>query len=249
MHKQFVFYGVHVFTACAMNDTNTTPRFSSPVINPETEPALASGDAAPVRPAVVGASLSSQNPSLFPAQPGETPRAYSAFVTFFQIGPSRALQSVADRLGCPLQTVKNWSSRFDWGQRILDFESGLLNQQAKDRAQIQRESDQQWAARLDDLREHEWDVSQKLLNAARCFLETFGEEELSKMTLAQVSRALLLSSTLGRRALEGAEVSQSSEGTESSLPTEFEEALRRAYGPAASAQSAPSATASPNLVA
>ena len=41
---------------------------------------------------------------------------------------------------------------------------------------------------------------------AQCFLESFGEEDLHKMTLAQVSRALSISSRIGRSALAGAEL-------------------------------------------
>ena len=182
-------------------------------------------------------------PALAPS-PGETPRAHSAFVVFFRLGHSRSLPAVADKLGEPLQTIKNWSSRFDWGNRILAHDSGSLQQHARDRAELQRQSDQQWAARLDQIREQEWDVSQKLLAAARCFLESFGDDTLATMTLGQVSRALNLSSTIARRALLGAEVAETAETAEpagSPHNKAFEEALKRVYGDsAASALARPS---------
>ena len=46
----------------------------------------------------------------FPRAPGETPRAFGAFMTFFQLGHARSCQAVADKLGEGLPTVKNWAS-------------------------------------------------------------------------------------------------------------------------------------------
>src|SRR5262252_1219979 len=70
----------------------------------------------------------------FPRWPGETPRAYSAFLAYFRLGYRRCLQAVADKLGEGLSTVKNWSSKFDWSERIQAFNSGLLERQAAEQA-------------------------------------------------------------------------------------------------------------------
>jgi hypothetical protein len=166
--------------------------------------------------------------------PGETPRAYSAFIAFFQLGHARSLQAVADKLGESLGTVKNWSSKFNWSERLKAFNSGLLQQQAQDQAARQLKQAADWANRLNRFREQEWDAAQKLLAAAQCFLETFGEEDLRKMTLAQVSRALKISSTLGRSALAGAELPESSDPLMSPLQQQLLHALKRLYGQPAS---------------
>lgn len=162
--------------------------------------------------------------------PGETPRAYSAFIAFFQLGHARSLQAVADKLGESLGTVKNWSSKFDWSERLQAFNSGLLQQQARDQTDLHLKQAADWAHRLNRFREQEWDAAQKLLAAAQCFLETFGEEDLRKMTLAQVSRALKISSTLGRSALAGAELPESSDPLMSPLQQQLLSAVKRLYG-------------------
>lgn len=153
-------------------------------------------------------------------------------MTFFQLGHSRSLQAAADQLGDSLSTVKRWSSLHDWSGRIQAFNSGLLQQQALDQAARQRQHAAAWSARLDRFREQEWEAAQKLIIAAQCFLETFGEEDLHKMTLAQVSRALQVSSAIGRSALAGAELPASADPVLSPAQQQLLDAVKRVYGQA-----------------
>src|SRR5689334_3677995 len=75
-----------------------------------------------------GPTLNSQ--PVFPRFPGETPRAFSAFTTFFELGHSRSLPAVADLLGENHDTVRRWSSKFRWSNRIHSANSNLLQHQA-----------------------------------------------------------------------------------------------------------------------
>ena len=84
------------------------------------------------------AALSASLPSTLNSQlstfspfPGETPRAFSAFTTFFQLGHTRSLQAVIDKLGEIPATVKKWSSKYNWTERIQSFHAGLLQQQTQ----------------------------------------------------------------------------------------------------------------------
>jgi len=161
-------------------------------------------------------------------------------MAFFQLGQARSLQAVADHLGAALGTVKNWSSRFDWSGRIAAFNSGVLEQQARSEAATQTRQAADWAARLDRFREQEWDAAQKLLAAAQCFLESFGDDDLRKMTLAEVSRALKISSAIGRLALAGAELTDSSDPALSPVQHQLLDAINRVYGVGRAGPSAPS---------
>lgn len=162
----------------------------------------------------------------FPIRPGETPRAYGAFIAFFQLGHARSLPALADNIGESLGTIKNWSAKYDWTGRIHAFNSGLLQQQVDS----QRQQAADWAKRINEFREQEWNASQKLLGAARCFLESYGEEELQKMTLAEVSRALDISSRIGRLALNGSS-SPDQQPAMSAAQTEIAALLKRMYEP------------------
>jgi hypothetical protein len=175
--------------------------------------------------------LSSLNPQpTFPLKNGETPRAYGAFIAFFQIGPGRTLPLLSEKLGESLGTIKNWSSRFDWSERIQSFNAGLLQQQAQSEIALQLQRSADWSERVNEFREQEWLASQKLLAAARCFLESYGEEQLQKMTLAQVSRAVDISSRIGRLALNGSSAPEQPTAM-SPLQTELAAALKRIYDP------------------
>jgi len=177
---------------------------------------------------------------LFHRLPGETPRAFGAFLVWFQLGQSRSHQAVADKLSENPATVRNWASKYDWSDRLVAFTSGLLQQQAADVAERQRKQAADWAARLDRFREQEWDAAQKLLSAAQCFLETFGDDHLQNMTLSQVSRALSISSQIGRSALAGAELPLSSEPAMAPIQQQMLEALKRLSGRASGPANQPS---------
>ncbi len=175
----------------------------------------------------------------FAPAPGETPRAFNAFITWFQLGQSRSHQAVADKLNEGLATVKNWASKYDWSGRLNAFNSGLLQQHA----QLQQDLAADWAERLRQFREQEWDAAQKLLAAARCFLESFDDTALEKMTLAQVSRALTISSKIARSALAGAALpADASAPSVSPLQQQLLDAATRLY-------SQPPAADAPELVA
>jgi hypothetical protein len=165
----------------------------------------------------------------FDRLPGESARAFGAFLTFFQLGFNRCLQAVADKLGEPYGTVRNWSSKFDWAYRIQSFNMDLLHQQAQATTNAQLHHTTDWAKRLDRLREKEWEVAQQLRVAAQCFLESFGDEEVRRMTLAQAGRALRIASQLSRCALAGADLPPSPDAARSTAHQQFLDAIQRAY--------------------
>jgi len=148
-------------------------------------------------------------------------------MAFFQFGQQRSLQAVADLLGESPGTVRNWSGKYRWNDRIQSFNAGLLQQQAKAELASRQEQAADWARRTAEQREQEWAAAQKLRSAAQCFLESFGDREVSNMTLAQVSRALAISSRLARLALSGATGPE--EPVLAPLQLELAAALKRAY--------------------
>ncbi len=176
---------------------------------------------------------------VFPLFPGETPRAFSAFMAFFGLGHARSLQAVADQLAEKPDTLKKWSSRFHWRDRIQSFNSGLLQQQAETEAALRAKQSADWARRTAEYREQEWAVAQKLHATVQCFLESFGDRDVEKMTLAQVARALQISSRIARQALSGDTGPQ--EPVLAPLQMELAAALNKAYAqpPVALAASAP----------
>jgi len=180
-------------------------------------------------------------PPDFPRQPGETPRAFGAFLAFFQLGHARSLPAVAAGLGEKLNTVRRWSSRYRWSARLHAFQSGLLRRHAAAEAESCRKLAADWARRDGKFREEEWSAAQKLLTAAQCYLENLGEREVEKMSLAQVSRAILIATRISRDALRSNPLPE--ETALSPIQEELTAALRIAYGrPAAVTVTATSAS-------
>lgn len=199
-----------------MNDTLTLPFDGSP-----------RADAANGTPSDEDHGLTATPRPQFPRLPGETPRAFGAFRVFFTLGHGRSLAAAAEQLGEKLGTVKTWSAKFHWSQRIQSFDSGLLEQQAVAEAAVRRQHAADWARRTQEYREQEWEAAQKLLGAAQCFLESFGEREVERMTLAQVARALHIASRIARQALSGG---LTDEGPAlAPLQAELAAALNKAY--------------------
>lgn len=100
---------------------NTQSEFAVPLLGDAARPLT--GDAASLPG---DEPQPSAPPAFFKCDPGETPRAFGAFKVFFELGHDRSLSAVADQLGEHLSTVKKWSGRHRWFQRIADFEAGLL---------------------------------------------------------------------------------------------------------------------------
>jgi hypothetical protein len=178
--------------------------------------------------------------------PGETPRAFAAFRAWQDLGPSRSLPLLAEHLGEPLDTLKRWSSRHRWARRLTDLAAAQWQQQVDAAGAAATPAAADWAARTEAFREQQWLIAQQLLAAARCFLESFGESQLERMTLSQVSRAIHISSLLARHAV------QPGEGLAppalSRLQLDLLAALDRAYGPPGAAPGSP-ALAEPSAAA
>jgi hypothetical protein len=151
-------------------------------------------------------------------------------MTFFQLGHARSLPAVAEKLGEGIDTIRKWSSKFDWSDRIQSFNAGILQKQAEAEAVALREQAAEWSARMNELRRQEWLAAQKLITTVHCFLETCSEEQMQKMTLSQVARALNIGSNISRLAITGAGLPEKTEPTMSPIQIQLTEALQRAFG-------------------
>jgi len=177
---------------------------------------------------------SAPDQTAFPRLPAETPRA------FFDLGHTRSLQAVAHHLGEKLDSIKKWSSRFRWADRIHSFDAGLLQQAAADESRRRSEAAADWARRTAHYREHEWQLAQKLMGAVECYLDDFSDRDVEKMTLAQISRAFQIASSSARSNLSGSLASE--RPAMAPIQIELTAALKKAYGqPTVDAPSLPAA--------
>ncbi len=73
----------------------------------------------------------------------ESQMMHEALIFYFESGNDRTLQMVADQFDRSLNTVKRWSSIFNWGLRLIEFErtvSARLETKSLDRVTQARDT-------------------------------------------------------------------------------------------------------------
>jgi hypothetical protein len=168
--------------------------------------------------------------SLIKRIPDETVRQYAALCSFAHDGLDRSLRKLAESEHLAISTLRSWSARFNWHDRVSDYDLQLIErqQQAQDVALASRITD--WIQRQEALREVEFEMSLRLFKRAREILDN------PRIYFHPVDavRALELASELGRRAC-GLSVDPQPLPPPDPFPN-LEYMLERAYGKPTEAQ-------------
>ena len=83
-------------------------------------------------------------------QPGESSKAFQAFQTYLDLGPTRTLTEAARKLHKNRTTLGQWSARWRWQDRLSAYESELARKAFEAEAESRREMAQRHA-RIDAL--------------------------------------------------------------------------------------------------
>jgi hypothetical protein len=162
--------------------------------------------------------------------PIESVRQYAALCSFAHDGLDRSLPKLAESEHIALPTLRSWSARFNWHDRVSDYDLQLVERQqnAQDLALASKIAD--WTQRQEALREVEFEMSLRLIKRAREILDN----PRTYFRPSDALRALELASELGRRAC-----GLSLEPQPLPLPDPFpnlEYMLEKAYGKRSEAQ-------------
>ena len=75
---------------------------------------------------------------------GESAQAYSAFATYRDMGSTRSLAKVGQKLGKSKTLMDRWSSRWEWVWRCEQYDTAMEQQRLRDRAtELQQAKDRQ----------------------------------------------------------------------------------------------------------
>lgn len=114
-----------------------------------------------------------QSPPIWTLTEGETPKAYTAFCLYRDMGPERSFRKLVTVLGRPhgyLRTIEAWSKKYNWVVRAKSYD--LRNEHVKDDAKVAVIIDQQQLLmeRRTALKETGWELASSLFEKARQML-------------------------------------------------------------------------------
>lgn len=170
----------------------------------------------------------------------ETPKAREAFEVYLKLGPERSLAAVARERGVGLSTVKYWSARNHWDERVLEHAEAIAEAEREGAREAAKsgvkEEAAQWKERQEVHRREEWVLREKLLELAREATRRWYECDDKPPTLESIAKLLELASKLGRLASGlGTERTELTGPDGGVLQVEIRTALARVYGAAAEA--------------
>ena len=167
----------------------------------------------------------------FEQQPKESDKAFAAFSLYLSQGPERSLAKVAKKLGRSKVLMEKWSSKFDWGARVVAYGAHMALVEREAAEAMTREKGVDWAKRYQELREAEWKERWDLVTFAAEVRRRWMARAERCGTLEGYARLLELASKLGHNACEKpterAEVTGSDGGP---VRVEVVAALKKIYG-------------------
>ena len=136
----------------------------------------------------------------FEQQPGESDKAFAAFAEYLNLGPQRSTAAVATKLAKSDQLIRRWSARWQWTDRVSAHSAHLATVEREATEALARGKSAEWLTRQQKLRETEWEMHEKCIEAARRAFESFMEKTKVYANLADIARILEVASKLGRLA-------------------------------------------------
>jgi hypothetical protein len=170
-------------------------------------------------------------PLPFDQQPKESAKAFAAFSIYLGLGPERSLAAVGQTLGKSMALLERWSARWHWLERAQAHATHLAAVEREAAEALARSKGAEWLKRTEAVREREWEMHEKCIEAARRGLKAFMEREKVYANLADISRILEVASKLGRLASGMATDKTELTGEDGGpIRVELSAALNKVYG-------------------
>ena len=136
----------------------------------------------------------------FEQQEKESHKAFAAFALYLSMGPERSIDGVARKLNKSHTIIGRWSGRWRWVERVSAHASHLATVEREASEALARGKSAEWLTRQQMIREREWEMHEKCIEAARRGLKAFMEREKVYANLSDIARILEVASRLGRLA-------------------------------------------------
>lgn len=160
--------------------------------------------------------------------PGETSKAFTAFVEYLRLGPQRSVEQTCRNLGKSSGTLQIWQERFAWVKRAADYDAHLI---AVEHATVEAATKGKAIERL-EARERHKGLEQRIAEKALKALEAwFDKGEFRINSPRDAAYLLEIASKVGRLSLGLATEHQEVTG-EGGGPVQVDlgPSLKRVYG-------------------
>ena len=176
----------------------------------------------------------------FEQQQNESDKAFAAFALYLSMGPERSLEAVRQKCGKSARLIQRWSGRWRWPERVAAHAAHLAVVERDATEALARGKAAEWLKRTEAVREREWEMHEKCIEAARRGLKAFMEREKVYANLADISRILEVASKLGRLASGMATDKTELTGEDGGpLRVELSAALAKVYGEVVDVEAVP----------
>ena len=139
-------------------------------------------------------------PLPFEQQPRESAKAFAAFSLYLSLGPERSTREVGKQLGKSEGLIERWAAKFDWRSRVAAHATHLAIVEREAIEVAARSKAAEWQSREQKLRETEWAMHERAIEAAKRGLDAYMSRDKVYANLADIARMLEIASKLGRLA-------------------------------------------------
>jgi len=141
---------------------------------------------------------------LYERQEGESKQAFEGFTVYRNLGLTRNLKDVGEKLGKSHSLIKRWSSQHNWVERAQAFDEEMDKRAVLENAQLRKQM----------IKEHA-EVSRELLLKVKDAVEHIKAETLSPYEIAKLLEIAVKVERLSRgESTDIAEISHSGEVTQ-----------------------------------
>ena len=139
-------------------------------------------------------------PLPFEQQPRESAKAFAAFSLYLSLGAERSTREVGKQLGKSESLIERWAAKFDWRSRVAAHATHLAIVEREAIEVAARSKAAEWQSREQKLRETEWAMHERAIEAAKRGLDAYMSRDKVYANLADIARMLEIASKLGRLA-------------------------------------------------
>jgi len=136
----------------------------------------------------------------FEQLPKESAKAFAAFSLYLSLGPERSTREVGKQLGKSEGLMERWAAKFDWRSRVAAHATHLAIVERESIEVAARSKAAEWQSREQKLRETEWAMHERAIEAAKRGLDAYMSRDKVYANLADIARMLEIASKLGRLA-------------------------------------------------